>query len=77
MREVVTMGERKFVVIRKCKSEFMTDELRESIKARNPLIDIVLSDGRGYFLFCHEPKVVEYRDIEPNEKILLSNQEDS
>ena len=67
MHTVVSIGDRKFIVIRKCRSEFMTDELREMIKLSNGLINIVLSDRDGNLLFCHEPKDAVFRDLTEEE----------
>lgn len=64
MRRFVSMGDRKFMVIRQCRSENITEEKRNAIKNSNSLIDIVLDDGRGSLLFCHEAKEVQWRDVE-------------
>jgi hypothetical protein len=61
MQRLVSIDDRRFFVIRSCKSLGMTEEKRCTIKDSNPLIDIVLDDGRGNMLFCHEARVVEYR----------------
>jgi hypothetical protein len=63
MRSIISIEERKFVVLRTCREDMVSDEIRESIKASNGLIDVVLSDGRGGILFCHEVKDVQFRDI--------------
>jgi len=67
MNRAVSIGDRKFIVIRSCRTEHMTDELKESIKMNNRLIDVVLSDNNGNLLFCHEPKEAQFRDIKPGE----------
>jgi len=59
----VSVGERRFKVIRVCREEHMTDELKEAIKQSNILINVVLSDGKGNLLFCHEIKDVEFTDV--------------
>lgn len=74
MYKFVNVGERKFSVIRTCREEFTSDETREFIKQRNPLIDVVLSDGRGSLLFCHEMKEAQFRDVVPEEQTLDGNQ---
>lgn len=51
------------MVVRACRSENMTEEKRTAIKNSNHLIDIVLDDGKGNLLFCHEAKIVEYKDV--------------
>jgi hypothetical protein len=70
VRRFVSMGDRKFLVVRSCRSEGMTEEKRNAIKNSSILIDIVLDDGRGNMLFCHEARDVEYRDIDPNESLV-------
>lgn len=74
MYKFVNVGERKFSVIRTCREEFTTEEVKESIKQRNPLIDVVLSDGRGSLLFCHEMKDVQFRDVPIEEEQPSSGQ---
>lgn len=59
MDRFVSVGDRKFKVIRECRQEMTSDQVRESIKNRNMLIDVVLSDGKGNLLFCHEARIVE------------------
>ncbi len=76
MQRFVSMGDRKFLVIRSCRSQNMTEEKRHAIKDSNILIDIVLDDGRGNMLFCHEARVVEYRDVDPNEILPEVEQEE-
>lgn len=63
MNRIVSMGDRKFMVIRQCRSEFLSEQTRTSIRDSNALIDIVLDDGRGNMLFCHEIKDVQFRDL--------------
>ena len=63
MRSIISIEERKFVIIRTCREDMVSDELRESIKASNGLIDVVLRDGRGVLLFCHEVKDAQFRDV--------------
>lgn len=68
MYKFVNIGERKFRVIRSCREEFTTEDVKESIKSFNPLIDVVISDGRGSLLFCHEMKDAKFRDLDQNEE---------
>lgn len=63
MYKNVTVGDRKFNVIRVCREEFITEETKDSIKNNNPLIDVVLRDGKGNLLFCHEARDVQFRDL--------------
>lgn len=63
MNRIVSMGDRKFMVIRQCRSEFLSEQARISIRDSNSLIDIVLDDGRGNMLFCHEIKDAQFRDL--------------
>lgn len=74
MYRFVNVGERKFTVMRTCREEFTSEDVRESIKQRNSLIDVVLSDGRGNLLFCHEMKDVQFRDVSPEEQQSDNNQ---
>jgi hypothetical protein len=67
MYKFVNIGERKFSVVRISREEFTTDDVKDSIKQRNPLIDVVISDGRGHLLFCHEMKDAQFRDVEPQD----------
>lgn len=62
MKNFIRIGERTFSVVRACRSESMTDERRESIKSSNIMIDVVIDDGKGYLLFCHEVKDASYRE---------------
>lgn len=68
MYKFVNVGERKFRVIRACREEFTSEDVKESIKSLNPLIDVVISDGRGHLLFCNEMKDAEFRDVVENEE---------
>jgi hypothetical protein len=67
MYKYVSVRERKFKVVRICREEFTTDEVKESIKQQNSLIDVVLSDGKGSLFFCHEMKDAQFR--EPTEEV--------
>lgn len=66
----ISLGDRKFKVIRTCREEFTSQETRDYIKDSNILVDIVLRDGSGNLLFCHEMKDAQFRDVDPNEKSL-------
>ena len=68
MYKFVNVGERKFRVIRACREEFTTEDVKESIKSLNPLIDVVISDGRGNLLFCNEMTDAKFRDVVENEE---------
>jgi hypothetical protein len=68
MYKYVSVGERKFKVVRTCREEFTSEEVKECIKHNNPLIDVVLSDGRGNLLFCHETRDVQFRDLVPEDQ---------
>lgn len=67
MHQIIRIEDRSFKVIRVARESLMTGEIQESIKNGNPLIDIVIRDGKGGLLFCHEIKSVDFREIiKPN-----------
>jgi len=68
MYKYIKLEDRRFKVIRVCRDEFTSQETRDSIKNNNILIDIVLRDGTGNLLFCHEMKEATFRDIDPREE---------
>lgn len=68
MNRFITLGDRKFKVIRICREATTSDVLREAIKNGNRLIDVVLSDGKGNILFCHEAKDMETREIKDDQE---------
>lgn len=76
MERYITLQDRKFKVIRSCRESLTTQETREFIKLCNPLIDIVLSDGHGNLLFCHEAKDAQVRDATNEEPPVTDSSED-
>lgn len=68
MYKYIKLEDRRFKVIRVCKDELTSQETRDFIKNNNILIDIVLRDGTGNLLFCHEMKEAVFRDVEPQEE---------
>lgn len=68
MYKYIKLEDRRFKVMRVCRDEFTSQETRDFIKNNNILIDIVLRDGAGNLLFCHEMKEAVFRDIEPQEE---------
>lgn len=75
MDKFVTVQDRKFKIIRVCKEQNTTDDVREIIKLNNLLIDVVLRDGSGNLLFCHEIRdaiiantdTAIYKELEEND----------
>lgn len=63
MYRIIKIEDRSFRVVRVANESLMTNEIQESIKNANPLIDIVIRDGKGALLFCHEIKSVDFREI--------------
>lgn len=77
-QRIIKMGDRAFSVIRSTNESLTTKETQDSIKNGNRMIDIVLRDGRGSLLFCHEVKDVLFRDIDKSESIEVNiNQEEN
>lgn len=72
-KSIVKIGERSFHVIRVTNESLTTKETQDSIKNGNNMIDIVLRDGKGSLLFCHEVKDAIFRDIDKEELEQITN----
>lgn len=75
-QRIIKMGDRAFSVIRSTNESLTTKDVQDSIKNGNRMIDIVLRDGRGSLLFCHEVKDVQFRDVEKTELLKDKENED-
>lgn len=62
-RKVISIGDRRFSIIRVAREDRTSEEAKEAIKESNELIDVVLRDGKGSLLFCQEVKDVQFRDV--------------
>lgn len=62
-RKVISIGDRRFSIIRIAREDRTSEEAKEAIKESNELIDVVLRDGKGSLLFCQEVKDVQFRDV--------------
>lgn len=75
-QRIVKINDRTFSVIRSTNESLTTKDVQDSIKNGNRMIDIVLRDGRGSLLFCHEVKDVQFRDVEKTELLKDKENED-
>lgn len=75
-QRIVKMGDRAFSIIRATNESLTTKETQDRIRDGNRMINVVLSDGKGSLLFCHEIRDAKFRDIDKTELIEENNQEE-